>query len=180
MTFQSECNNIRNVKTGLRKSIQRNDGNLTIEDRLEVYPDAIAEMQAGPKTIDNTGVADYTADALNIITLPNNITKIRDYAFADDKTIIGICILANEVVELGRDVFKGTKIDSTGPDHGYIYVPSNLVSAYKADTNWQYYSDIIVSTSSMPTANTIHIIETVDKHRTIQYMNSTKISNFQS
>ena len=177
MTIQSQCNHITNVKTGLRKAIQSNKGKLTIEDMFEVYPEAINEMVAGPKNIDTTGVPDYIADAITIITVPNTITKLRDYAYSNDVTFIGINLQASEVVELGNHVFKGTKIE-TG--EGKIYVPTNLVNTYKTADGWNKYSSQIESVANLPTSKVIHIIETLDRHRTIQYMNSTKIENFQS
>ena len=175
MTIQSECNNIVNVKTGLRKTIQSNNGKLTVEDIFEAYPPAIADMHAGPKIIDTTGVPDYIADAITIFTVPNTITKLRDYAFSNDTTFLGINLQADTVVELGENVFKGTRIDS---GEGKIYVPASLVNSYKTAEGWNKYASQIESVTNIPTIKVVHIIETIDRHRTISYMNSTKIENF--
>jgi len=175
MTIQSECNNIRNVKTGLRKAIQSNNGNLTVEDIFEAYPPAIAEMQPGPKIVDTTGVPDYIADAITIFNVPNTITKLRDYAFSNDITFMGINLQADTIVELGQNVFKGTRIDS---GEGKIYVPASLVDSYKTTEGWNKYASQIESVTNIPTSKVVHIIETIDRHRTISYMNSTKVENF--
>ena len=46
-----------------------------------------------------------------------------------------VCVLGT-----GSQFFRGTKIES---GEGYIYVPSDLYSAYKADSTWTNYRDSI-------------------------------------
>lgn len=174
MTIKSEVDNLHNVKTGLRQAIQSNKGELTTDDRFEVYPSAINSMQNTLKT-DTTGILDYIMDANNIITLPANITKIRDYAFSDNTSLEAVNIKATSVIELGKHVFKGTKM---AQGTGKIYVMNSLVNAYKTADGWKDYASQIVSVNTLPSSYTRNIIETLDEHRTVSYIAGLKIEDF--
>ena len=68
--------------------LKRLTGNLTIAERFEVYPDKILAMQPGTsKDVDTTGCKEYCTDQNLDKTLPNTITKIRDFAFYRDTSL---------------------------------------------------------------------------------------------
>jgi len=64
-----------------------------------------------------------------------DVTEIGAYAFFNNK-LSSLTLRADQVVTLGESALDGTPIaDGTGT----VYVPSDLVSAYEADSNWSSY-----------------------------------------
>lgn len=74
--------------------------------------------------------------ALKEVTIPNSITSIQTWAFQHCSALTSITILAATPPTLGTSVFDDT-------NNCPIYVPYASVSAYRAATNWTYYSSRI-------------------------------------
>lgn len=98
----------------------------------------------------NSGTGDFTGGP----TIPNlvygytsadfaAVTEIGDYAFYNND-LQSLTLRANQVVALGEHALDGTPIAS---GTGRVYVPSALVSAYKADAAWAAYSGRIAAIS---------------------------------
>ena len=167
MTILTEADKVAKVKTGFRKAIQKNYGDLTTDDRFEVYPEKILTMKPETqKTVDNTGMDTYSVDQNANKTLPNTITTIRDYGFANDTSLNGLIITTSTVVTLGKQVFRNTKIES---GEAFVYVPDNLLSAYQTDSTWTEYKNQLKAVSTLVTDTTQrNIIETVNEHMSVE------------
>lgn len=81
----------------------------------------------------------YNCKKLKSITLPNTLMKIDDAAFKGCTSLTSITITTSVVMVTigdGKNAFDDT-------NNCPIYVPSNKVDAYKADTKWSKYADRI-------------------------------------
>ncbi len=103
----------------------------------------------------------YTGDDSDVV-LPNYNNKeymVRDYAFKSDRQIVNLVINDN-VVDLNNGLYGLKKIKTITISSGSllpaelytysklttlqeIYVPADLVEAYKNDTYWSIYADLI-------------------------------------
>ena len=89
----------------------------------------------------------FTHSGLERVELPN-VTGVSNNAFAHC-TILTTLILSNsKVANGGLDMFTDTPIAN---GTGYIYVPDDLVDAYKAARNWSTYAAQIKPISELPT-----------------------------
>ena len=79
----------------------------------------------------------------------SNLQTIRYSTFYNNKKLIALIIRRHAVTTLDNttNVFKNTPIAS---GTGYIYVPSDMVSAYKTATNWSTYADQIRAIEDYP------------------------------
>lgn len=80
-----------------------------------------------------------SCSSLSSITLPK-ITSIGYGAFGSCSNLTSVILSGPTVCTLGNVAFNNTPIAS---GTGYIYVPSNLVSTYKAASNWSTYANQI-------------------------------------
>lgn len=93
----------------------------------------------------NAGTGDFTGGRAvpNFVYGYNSIdlavTEIGDYAFYNND-LATVTLRANQVVTLGQNALYGCPIS-------HIYVPSALVDAYKADTQWSAWSNKISAIS---------------------------------
>ena len=79
----------------------------------------------------------------------SNLQNIRYSTFYNNKKLTALIIRRHVVTTLDNttNVFKNTPIAS---GTGYIYVPSDMVSAYKTATNWSTYADQIRAIEDYP------------------------------
>ena len=79
----------------------------------------------------------------------SNLQTIRYSTFYNNKNLIALIIRRHAVTTLDNttNVFKNTPIES---GTGYIYVPSDMVSNYKAATNWSTYANQIRAIEDYP------------------------------
>lgn len=79
----------------------------------------------------------------------SNLQTIRYSTFYNNKKLIALIIRRHAVTTLDNttNVFRNTPIAS---GTGYIYVPSDMVSAYKTATNWSTYADQIRAIEDYP------------------------------
>ena len=68
-----------------------------------------------------------------------SVIEIGDYAFYNND-LSSLTLRANQVVVLGENAIEGTPIANGS---GYIYVPSDLLDVYQADSVWGAYSSQI-------------------------------------
>ena len=176
MTILTEADKVAKVKTGFRKAIQKNYGELTTDDRFELYPSKILAMAPETeKTVDSTGMDTYSVDQNVNKTLPNTITKIRDYGFAQDTSLNGLIITSTSVVTLGKQVFLGTKIES---GQGFVYVPDSLLASYKADSTWTEYKNQLRAVSTLTADSTQrYIIETINEHMSVENLGALTLED---
>jgi hypothetical protein len=83
-------------------------------------------------------IADYVfqgRSSLTSVTIPNSVTSIGISAFSGCNSITSITCKATTPPTLGSHnmLYKVTA----------VYVPADSVEAYKTDTNWSYYSNVI-------------------------------------
>lgn len=90
----------------------------------------------------------YNCSNLQKVILISTAT-IDYHAFALCQRLYGVYLLGSSMCSISNNtVFYGTPIsDSFGGVYGSIYVPSSLVSAYKTDSYWSYYSERIIAYS---------------------------------
>lgn len=80
----------------------------------------------------------YACGALTKISAP--LTEIKANAFEFCTSLNEITLTATSVCKLGTDAFATTSFSWAG---GSIYVPADLVDAYKADAQWAKYASYI-------------------------------------
>ena len=104
------------------------------------YYDSVNNVFKLPTGSDLTGGAEIpSAKTDSIETADLDVTEISAYAFYNNE-LSSLTLRANSVVTLGEYALDGTPIaDGTGT----IYVPANLVDAYKAA--WEDYAGQIVA-----------------------------------
>ena len=89
----------------------------------------------------------YNCTSLQKIDLPA-VTSISDSVFMMDSKLTAVILRSATLVTLGnKSAFSSSGI-SAGT--GYIYVPSSLVSSYKAATNWSTYASHIRAIEDYP------------------------------
>ena len=89
----------------------------------------------------------YNCTSLQKIDLPA-VTSISDSVFMMDSKLTAVILRSATLVTLGnKSAFSNSGI-SAGT--GYIYVPSSLVSRYKAATNWSTYAAHIRAIEDYP------------------------------
>lgn len=73
------------------------------------------------------------------VVLPATLTSIGNSAFAGNLNMKTITLLSTSMVTGGSSMFGNC------PKLEHIYVPSNLVDTYKADSNWSAYESLITA-----------------------------------
>lgn len=86
-------------------------------------------------TINTQGLRN--SKALKTIDLPK-VTMIGSYAFAGSTQLSSITLRSSTVCQLDASSALSDTLIASGA--GYIYVPEDLVDAYKGSTNWSTYS----------------------------------------
>lgn len=94
-----------------------------------------ADMLDGATSIGN--YAFYYCSSLTSIEIPNGVTSIGAEAFGYCSNLTSVTVEAATPPTLGSDVFSGTHSSLV------IYVPAELVDAYKAASGWSTYADKI-------------------------------------
>ena len=129
---------------------------------------SLTKLPAGLTNIGNN--AFDTCRSIKITEIPEGIIELKSYVFSSCTSIISLKILGNitsignycfngcnalekielpnitSVPTLGVNSLKGTKIVGT---IGYIYVPDDLVDAYKTATTWTAYASKIKPMSAL-------------------------------
>lgn len=128
--------------TALRKVIIPNVR--TISTLCFAYCSSVTEFQAplmeelGEQSLRNMSVAKFDFPHLKIIkAYAFNTTKLQTLVLSGDS----LCSLVNINAFGGTPIANGT---------GYIYVPDDLVEAYKGATNWSTYASQIKGLSELP------------------------------
>lgn len=167
-----EYNKLKTSKTLIRKAIQRKLTGLTTEETFSEYPPYIDIIHAPVRTVNAEGMIDYSEDGTSVFTVTTD--SIRDYAFADYTALKYLVITTSTLVELqGIHAFQNTLIQSGS---GRIYVPSNLLSQYKAAENWSHFANQIVS-GTAPAEVTTNLIEHEEavRTRTVEWFNALTV-----
>ena len=101
------------------------------------YYDSVNNVFKLPTGSDLTGGAEIpSAETDSIESADLDVTEIGAYALFNNK-LSSLTLRADQVVTLGESALDGTPIaDGTGS----VYVPSDLVSAYEADSSWSQYN----------------------------------------
>lgn len=94
-----------------------------------------------------SGYAFQLCNYLDFVIIPDSVTSIGDYAFADNGNK-NIVLIFKPVVPptLGAPIFSGS-------NNTKVYVPDESVEAYKTATNWSAYADRIKSINLLPIDN---------------------------
>ena len=71
------------------------------------------------------------------ITIPNGVTNIGDYAFWFCSNLQNIYCYAEQVTEIGNNVFENSNYDAT------LHVPAASISAYQAAESWKNFKEIV-------------------------------------
>lgn len=88
----------------------------------------------------------YADAALAEVELPS-VTNIGTYAFQGCSALVKVVLSATSVCSLSSaNAFTNTPVAS---GTGFVYVPDELVEAYKMATNWSTYADQIRSITEM-------------------------------
>ena len=108
---------------------------------------AFVDCYALKKIINKTNVATVHSIFLNCYNL--ELIDINTNYFYQPTSAYGlkIVILRNSVVTVLNSLVSGGLLAN---GYGYIFVPANLVNAYKADTNWCVIADQILAIEDYP------------------------------
>ena len=71
------------------------------------------------------------------ITIPSGVTNIGDYAFWFCSNLQNIYCYAEQVTEIGNNVFENSNYDAT------LHVPAASISAYQAVEPWKNFKEIV-------------------------------------
>ena len=71
------------------------------------------------------------------ITIPSGVTNIGDYAFWFCSNLQNIYCYAEQVTEIGNNVFENSNYDAT------LHVPAASISAYQAAESWKNFKEIV-------------------------------------
>jgi hypothetical protein len=108
------------------------------------YYDSVNSVFKLPTGADLTGGEEIpSVDVDSIETADLSVTEIGAYAFYNNE-LSSLTLRANQVVTLGESALYGTPI---ADGVGNIYVPSELVDAYKADPQWSAFANEISAIS---------------------------------
>lgn len=109
-------------------------------------------------------IACSESEDLTTVTLPSNLTCIEDSAFHKCISIADIYCYAEQVPELGKDVF----VDSNYKN-ATLHVPANAVEAYKSADQWKDFGNIVALTDEdlKPTAISSMEYEPLTKNKAI-------------
>ena len=113
--------------------------------------------------LDGTNVA-FCRKSANIVTIPNSVTSIGDYAFSGCSGLISVTI-GNSVTSIGMYAFRNCsklidvycyaeKVPSTDNDAFYssnyknatLHVPAASIDSYKATKPWSGFGKIVALT----------------------------------
>ena len=89
----------------------------------------------------------YYCDNLTVVSFPNCI-NIGSYAFARCLNLKSLYLTGSSICKLSNsNAFSYTPIggySTSAGTYGSIYVPTSLLTSYKAATNWTYFSSRFV------------------------------------
>ena len=91
---------------------------------------------------------------LTTVTIPQNVTCIEDSAFYSCCGITDIYCYAEQVPELGKDVFLFSNYT-----YATLHVPATSLEAYKAANEWKDFGNIVALTDEDPKPTAISSIE---------------------
>lgn len=126
----------------------------TISDWVNIYYRSTGRLSSYDLYIDNQKVEN--------LVIPNEITNIRDYAFAGCTSLTSVTI-PNTNINFGSSVFAGcTNLKSVTieknksvisyelsiPNNVVIYVPSSLLSLYQQNSGWNKYTIFAIGTQT--------------------------------
>lgn len=142
---------LRYINTyGLNSCYSLNSVNLS--NIVNIQTDGLSNSGFGSIILPNcTSFGQYmiSGSRVSVVDISNQIT-IPNYAFADAYSLVHLILRSNEKCTLSNiNAFNSTPI---AEGLGWIYVPSDLVELYKADTNWSTFANRIVPISEYPKA----------------------------
>ena len=79
----------------------------------------------------------YNCKGLTSITIPNSVTSIGDYAFADCNNIENVYCYAEEVPSTDYNAFSGFIFENAT-----LYVPASAIEAYETTEPWSSFGTI--------------------------------------
>ena len=170
MSISEEFDKFTIAKRIVRKSIQQNHSPLKTEDYFEEYSPAIDEFGM-EITVDYADAENYVVNSEKQYILPDTITDLRDFAFYNDTSLVDLVITSPEVVTLGENVFKNTKIESK---EGTIYVPDELLDQYK-ETNWGEFN-LKARSELVTNEDKRYPLETLSGHLTVGNLSSLSLN----
>lgn len=169
MTITTELDKLTTSKTLVRKAIQRKRTGLTLAEIYAEYHKYIANMSSVGSS-DSTGLLDYAEDRCYSLEL--NVSRIRPYAFKEYTCLQQLYLNTTEVVELANvNAFYG--ISPT------IFVPSNLLNAYKQADNWKELSDRIQPFTSLHKDN-MYLLQHIDRAYTVGWLDSLTLHEIEN
>lgn len=91
-----------------------------------------------PNSVMSIGVEAFRCSGLTSITIPENVTSIGNWAFSKCSGLTSVTCLADEVPNMGIDVFSGVSQNSST-----LYVPTSAIDAYKNADQWKDFERIL-------------------------------------
>ena len=90
-------------------------------------------------------IACSESEKLTTVTISSNLTNIEDSAFHKCTSIADVYCYAEQVPEMGKDVF----VDSNYKN-ATLHVPANAVEAYKSAEQWKDFGSIVALSDDDP------------------------------
>jgi hypothetical protein len=132
-----DCYSLKSVSIPNAKTLERNAFNDNALYSL-VIPEVLTLASSYPMCSGNGAIE---IDFSKITTLPSKCLQ-------NNRNLVSLILRGDTKVTLENiDALSGTPIEN---NFGWIYVPANLVSTYKADSKWSTYASNIVSIEEYP------------------------------
>lgn len=160
MSISSEIDRLEAAKSQLAAAITAKGVTVPPSAKLDAYPQYVADIPAGGgENLDaliagtiteilGSNAMSVRASAFNglssLVTAEFMVVRdIYDYAFFGCSNLKALIIRTSDAIcsLASTTPFYGSGIEANG--NGYVYVPDNMVYAYRYQTNWSNYASKI-------------------------------------
>lgn len=113
------------------KNVEIYDSVTEIDDRAFFSCESLTSITLGNSVTRIGSNSFHYCIGLTSITIPASITSIHMYAFVNCSNLASVTMLnSSKKLSIGNTAFEGISYSAK------LYVPSNLLSEYQADSKW--------------------------------------------
>ena len=146
------CNNLTKVVVNSNEVVARN--NEQFYTLTSCFGKQVKEYVLGEDVTKIAFLAFAENNNLTTVTIPQNVTCIEDSVFYSCSGINDIYCYAEQVPEIGKDVFLFSNYT-----YATLHVPATSLEAYKAANEWKDFGNIVALTDDDPKPTAISEME---------------------